>query len=122
MALGNTSPIFALLQSGIILQSLASYSQVCVTRACYAGLCGKPVSLSVNFLKLPMPTLTYESCLQAIDMFRNAIEKVPGHAVAQCGLAAALLGRARQCTSVGALAWAATLLEVLSCAFFKLLA
>lgn len=52
-------------------------------------------------------------CLQAIDMFRNAIEKAPGHVVAQCGLAAALLGRARQCTGVGALAWAATLLQVL---------
>ncbi|KAG0566179.1 hypothetical protein KC19_7G044100 [Ceratodon purpureus] len=74
VALGNSSPIFALLQSGIILQSLASYTE-------------------------------------AIAMFRNAIEKVPGHVVAQCGLAAALLGRARQCTGVGALAWAATLLQ-----------
>uniref|UniRef100_A0A7I4FVI3 Superkiller protein 3 n=1 Tax=Physcomitrium patens TaxID=3218 RepID=A0A7I4FVI3_PHYPA len=74
VSLGNTSPIFALLQSGIILQSLASYTQ-------------------------------------AIDIFRNALDKVPGNVVAQCGLAAALLGRARQCTSVGALAWAARLLQ-----------
>ena len=45
-------------------------------------------------------------------MFRSAIEKAPTHVVAQCGLAAALLGRARECTGSGALAWAATLLKV----------
>lgn len=54
----------------------------------------------------------FGSYLQAIDIFRNALDKVPGNVVAQCGLAAALLGRARQCTSVGALAWAARLLQV----------
>lgn len=51
-------------------------------------------------------------------MFRNALEKDPGNVVALCGLASALLGRARQCTAAGALAWAATLLQVFLCAVF----
>jgi len=72
----------------------------------------------LNMLKQAMLRLCDVSSVQAIDMFRNAVEKVPGNVVAQCGLASALLGRARQCTGVGALAWAATLLRVLSCAAF----
>ena len=79
------------------------------------GLCSKMVFLDLNLLKSEMLRLCDGFCLQAIDMFRNAVEKVPGHVVAQCGLAGALLGRARQCTGVGALAWAATLLQVLLC-------
>ena len=57
-------------------------------------------------------------CIQAITIFRSAIKKVPEHIVAQCGLASALLGRARECASIGACAWAATLLVVciLGCA------
>lgn len=119
VALGNISPTFALLQSGIILQSLASYTQVCTIRSCYAGLCSKVISLCLNLLKQAMLRLCDGSCLQAIDMFRNALDKAPGHVVAQCGLASALLGRARQCAGVGALAWAATLLQVLLCTVFR---
>lgn len=58
--------------------------------------------------------------LQAIDKFRSAIEQAPNHVVAQCGLAAALLGRARECTGSGALAWAATLLKVFFSTFILL--
>lgn len=52
------------------------------------------------------------SCTQATTIFRSAITKVPEHIVAQCGLASALLGHARECASIGACAWAATLLVV----------
>lgn len=51
-------------------------------------------------------------------MFHSALDKAPQHVVAQCGLGTALLGRARECISTGAFAWAATLLEVLSRTFF----
>jgi hypothetical protein len=58
--------------------------------------------------------------LQASEMFHSALDKAPQHVVAQCGLGTALLGRARECISTGAFAWAATLLEVLSRTFFPL--
>ncbi|KAH8947142.1 hypothetical protein BDL97_11G024900 [Sphagnum fallax] len=74
VALQEASPVFALLQSGNILLSLASFTQ-------------------------------------ASEMFHSALDKAPQHVVAQCGLGTALLGRARECISTGAFAWAATLLE-----------
>jgi hypothetical protein len=81
VALQEASPVFALLQSGNILLSLASFTQ-------------------------------------ASEMFHSALDKAPQHVVAQCGLGTALLGRAHECISTGAFAWAATLLEVLSRMFF----
>ncbi|KAG6542180.1 hypothetical protein Mapa_016412 [Marchantia paleacea] len=46
---------------------------------------------------------------KATDMFREALQQDSVHVGALCGLAAAMLGRARQCMSIGAFAWSASL-------------
>ncbi|CAM6087406.1 unnamed protein product [Calypogeia fissa] len=53
--------------------------------------------------------LLLASYAKAIDMFREALEKVPQHVGALCGLAAAMLGRARECMVMGAFSWSASL-------------
>jgi hypothetical protein len=49
---------------------------------------------------------------QATGVFREALQKVPQHVGALCGLAAAMLGRARECMVMGAFAWSASLAKV----------
>ncbi|OAE29695.1 hypothetical protein AXG93_509s1480 [Marchantia polymorpha subsp. ruderalis] len=46
---------------------------------------------------------------KATDAFREALQQDSGHVGALCGLAAAILGCARKCMSIGAFAWSASL-------------
>ncbi|KAL2650302.1 hypothetical protein R1flu_018430 [Riccia fluitans] len=48
---------------------------------------------------------------KALEMFQEALKQVPSHVGALCGLGAAVLGRARQCMSIGAFAWSASLVK-----------
>lgn len=49
---------------------------------------------------------------QAIETFQEALEKAPQHVGGLCGLAAAMLGRSRECMVMGAFAWSASLAKV----------
>ncbi|KAL3701968.1 hypothetical protein R1sor_019990 [Riccia sorocarpa] len=49
---------------------------------------------------------------KALEIFQEALKQVPSHVGALCGLGAAVLGRARQCMSIGAFTWSAALVKV----------
>ena len=94
------NPIFALQQSGNVLLTLGLYRKVSVFIH-KGNMCCSRRNETKNIFSL-----------QAVSMFRTALEKSPEHPASMYGLASALLGQASECRSMGAIRWSASLLKV----------